>query len=117
MANVSSTAQPVGVQPGSTDPARTKGKTIIDDGVVAKIAGIAARGVTGVHALGAVLALTWIVLGFWAFLSWNAFGEDYLLGLLAYTPRGTKPFEQATAWLLTDPSSPWIALLWQRPSH
>jgi uncharacterized alkaline shock family protein YloU len=31
---------------------QTAGKTVISDGVIAKIAGIAAREVTGVHALG-----------------------------------------------------------------
>lgn len=35
----------------STEP-NTHGKTVIDNGVVAKIAGIAAREVRGVHALG-----------------------------------------------------------------
>lgn len=36
----------------NTDAKNTNGKTAIDDAVVAKIAGIAAREVPGVHALG-----------------------------------------------------------------
>ncbi|CAM5668140.1 Asp23/Gls24 family envelope stress response protein (plasmid) [Streptomyces viridifaciens] len=39
-------------------PAESRGKTIISDGVVAKIAGIAARQVSGVHALGKGMART-----------------------------------------------------------
>lgn len=48
MANVT-TATPSKTQ---TTAATTAGKTTIEDGVVAKIAGIAAREVPGVHALG-----------------------------------------------------------------
>lgn len=36
----------------NTDVKNTNGKTVIDDAVIAKIAGIAAREVPGVHALG-----------------------------------------------------------------
>lgn len=36
----------------TTTQVTTKGKTLIDDAVVAKVAGIAARDVPGVHALG-----------------------------------------------------------------
>ncbi|WP_103502231.1 Asp23/Gls24 family envelope stress response protein [Streptomyces sp. SM12] len=42
---------------GTGDPA-TRGKTTIADGVVAKIAGLAARDVVGVHAMGSGLART-----------------------------------------------------------
>ncbi len=42
---------------GSGDPA-TRGRTTIADGVVAKIAGMAARDVVGVHAMGSGLART-----------------------------------------------------------
>lgn len=42
---------------GSSDPA-TRGKTTIADGVVEKIAGLAARDVVGVHALGSGFART-----------------------------------------------------------
>ncbi|WP_341956673.1 Asp23/Gls24 family envelope stress response protein [Microbacterium sp. LWH13-1.2] len=48
MANVSNAQQPK-VQ---VAPAGSTGQTIIENGVVAKIAGIAAREVSGVHALG-----------------------------------------------------------------
>ncbi|QKV71966.1 Asp23/Gls24 family envelope stress response protein [Streptomyces harbinensis] len=42
---------------GTGDPA-TRGRTTIADGVVAKIAGLAARDVVGVHAMGSGLART-----------------------------------------------------------
>jgi uncharacterized alkaline shock family protein YloU len=42
---------------GTGDPA-TRGRTTIADGVVAKIAGMAARDVVGVHAMGSGLART-----------------------------------------------------------
>jgi uncharacterized alkaline shock family protein YloU len=48
MANVTSTP----TTPSTTLVASGTGKTVIDDGVVAKVAGIAAREVSGVHALG-----------------------------------------------------------------
>lgn len=51
MANVSGATQPK-VQPADPGTADLPGKTTIEDGVVAKIAGIAAREVAGVHALG-----------------------------------------------------------------
>ncbi|MEU3528562.1 Asp23/Gls24 family envelope stress response protein [Streptomyces sp. NPDC038707] len=41
---------------GAGAPAETRGKTIIADGVVAKIAGMAAREVPGIHSLGAGMA-------------------------------------------------------------
>jgi uncharacterized alkaline shock family protein YloU len=44
--------------PGADTLAATRGKTIIADGVVEKIAGMAAREVPGVHALGGGLART-----------------------------------------------------------
>ncbi|MCU1479511.1 MAG: Asp23/Gls24 family envelope stress response protein [Subtercola sp.] len=52
MANTSST--PVASTPIGTplDSQTTFGKTVINDGVVAKVAGIAARETAGVHALG-----------------------------------------------------------------
>ncbi|GAB3124871.1 hypothetical protein GCM10027160_46730 [Streptomyces calidiresistens] len=46
-----------GSRRGGGDPA-TRGRTTIADGVVAKIAGIAARDVQGVHAMGGGLART-----------------------------------------------------------
>ncbi|MCW2287087.1 Asp23/Gls24 family envelope stress response protein [Leucobacter luti] len=58
MANVSSAAPQPKIQtaqtaqPAATDPTALGGKTTIEDGVVAKIAGIAAREVAGVYALG-----------------------------------------------------------------
>ena len=52
MANVSNAQQPkVQVAPAGSTVAST-GQTIIENGVVAKIAGIAAREVPGVYALG-----------------------------------------------------------------
>jgi uncharacterized alkaline shock family protein YloU len=51
MANVNGGAQPK-VQTDSRDTAEVEGRTTIEDSVVAKIAGIAAREVSGVHALG-----------------------------------------------------------------
>ncbi|WP_323377843.1 Asp23/Gls24 family envelope stress response protein [Streptomyces smaragdinus] len=55
-------ADPGAVRPSATrrgtgDPA-TRGRTTIADGVVAKIAGLAARDVVGVHALGSGLSRT-----------------------------------------------------------
>lgn len=47
----------LGTHRGTGDPA-TRGRTTIADGVVAKIAGMAARDVVGVHALGGGLART-----------------------------------------------------------
>jgi uncharacterized alkaline shock family protein YloU len=41
---------------GAAAPAETRGKTSIADGVVAKIAGMAAREVPGIHSLGAGMA-------------------------------------------------------------
>jgi len=45
-----------GITPTGTalagEPVPTTGKTVISDGVVAKVAGMAVRGVSGVHALG-----------------------------------------------------------------
>ncbi|MFD3588002.1 Asp23/Gls24 family envelope stress response protein [Streptomyces sp. NPDC058683] len=41
---------------GAGTPAETRGKTTIADGVVAKIAGMAAREVPGIHSLGAGMA-------------------------------------------------------------
>ncbi|MEV5431966.1 Asp23/Gls24 family envelope stress response protein [Streptomyces sp. NPDC052701] len=43
-------------RPGAGTPAETRGKTTIADGVVAKIAGMAAREVPGIHNLGAGMA-------------------------------------------------------------
>nr|WP_245834055.1 Asp23/Gls24 family envelope stress response protein [Streptomyces aidingensis] len=47
----------MGTRRGTGDPA-TRGRTTIADGVVAKIAGLAARDVVGVHAMGGGLART-----------------------------------------------------------
>ncbi|WP_078900623.1 Asp23/Gls24 family envelope stress response protein [Streptomyces sp. SBT349] len=47
----------LGTRRGTGDPA-TRGRTTIADGVVAKIAGMAARDVVGVHAMGSGLART-----------------------------------------------------------
>ncbi len=44
--------------PGADAPAATRGRTTIADGVVEKIAGLAAREVPGVHTLGGGLART-----------------------------------------------------------
>jgi len=52
MANVTGGTQPKAQVVASETGAVTAGKTTIDDGVVAKIAGIAAREVPGVFALG-----------------------------------------------------------------
>lgn len=57
MSNTTNSPKPTvtkGVAGGTTVPTEpnTYGKTVIDNGVVAKIAGIAAREVRGVHALG-----------------------------------------------------------------
>ncbi|MGV9251537.1 Asp23/Gls24 family envelope stress response protein [Streptomyces sp. NPDC003697] len=43
---------------GAGAPAETRGRTTIADGVVAKIAGMAAREIEGIHSLGAGLART-----------------------------------------------------------
>jgi len=51
MANVTSGTQPK-AQTDSLGTAPVEGRTTIEDGVVAKIAGIAAREVSGVYALG-----------------------------------------------------------------
>lgn len=53
----SNSAKPLANGRGGGDPA-TRGKTTIADGVVAKIAGLAARDVVGVHAMGTGLART-----------------------------------------------------------
>ncbi len=50
-------ARALGTRRGTGDPA-TRGRTTIADGVVAKIAGMAARDVVGVHAMGSGLART-----------------------------------------------------------
>lgn len=47
----------LGTRRGTGDPA-TRGRTTIDDGVVEKIAGLAARDVVGVHAMGSGLTRT-----------------------------------------------------------
>jgi hypothetical protein len=47
-----------------------------------------------------------------AFDSWDAFGENYLIGLRQYSRRGNRPFEQAVDGLLAEPTSPWRALAW-----
>ncbi|AUH43719.1 Asp23/Gls24 family envelope stress response protein [Streptomyces sp. CMB-StM0423] len=47
----------LGTRRGTGDPA-TRGRTTIADGVVEKIAGLAARDVVGVHAMGSGLART-----------------------------------------------------------
>ncbi|RMI34605.1 Asp23/Gls24 family envelope stress response protein [Streptomyces triticirhizae] len=44
--------------PGAQEPAQTRGRTSIAGGVVEKIAGMAAREVPGVHALGGTLSRT-----------------------------------------------------------
>ncbi|WP_217144486.1 Asp23/Gls24 family envelope stress response protein [Streptomyces sp. AC627_RSS907] len=44
---------------GADVPAQTRGRTSIADGVVAKIAAMAAREVPGVHSLGAGVARAW----------------------------------------------------------
>ncbi|UGY90663.1 Asp23/Gls24 family envelope stress response protein [Streptomyces gobiensis] len=50
-------AKPVTTRRGTGDPA-TRGRTTIADGVVAKIAGMAARDVIGVHAMGSGFSRT-----------------------------------------------------------
>jgi uncharacterized alkaline shock family protein YloU len=50
-------ARTLGTRRGTGDPA-TRGRTTIADGVVAKIAGMAARDVVGVHTMGSGLART-----------------------------------------------------------
>lgn len=52
MANGTNNAQPSPVLRSGAQDAGTTGKTTIEESVVAKIAGIAAREVPGVHALG-----------------------------------------------------------------
>ena len=58
MSNTTSTPKPTSVAKGQAADgsivaeANSHGKTVIDNGVIAKIAGIAAREVRGVHALG-----------------------------------------------------------------
>lgn len=46
------------------------------------------------------------------FDGWDAFGEEYLVGLRGFTSRGIKPFARAIEWLLTDHESPWQQLPW-----
>ncbi|MEU2113218.1 Asp23/Gls24 family envelope stress response protein [Streptomyces sp. NPDC019507] len=56
--DVSVTKEPIGtVRRGGGDPA-TRGRTTIADGVVEKIAALAARDVVGVHAMGSGLSRT-----------------------------------------------------------
>ncbi|SFC78808.1 Asp23/Gls24 family envelope stress response protein [Streptomyces aidingensis] len=55
--NAAPAAKTLGTRRGTGDPA-TRGRTTIADGVVAKIAGLAARDVVGVHAMGGGLART-----------------------------------------------------------
>ncbi|MYR42212.1 Asp23/Gls24 family envelope stress response protein [Streptomyces sp. SID5910] len=55
--DTSETGRAQGVRRGGGDPG-TRGKTTIADGVVEKITGMAARDVSGVHALGSGMART-----------------------------------------------------------
>lgn len=47
-----------------------------------------------------------------AFGSWDAFGENYVRGLQAYSRRGNRPYVDAVEWLRTEAGSPWRALPW-----